>query len=270
MNETLTIIEKLNTRLSQDNFCLPLAQYLNSNIIRQYDELKDNQALIDNVLLLTMSLDQRVMQIISRYDHIQYFQCIHPFILSSLQSYYLAEYPVAQITLYFCIESILQQWLSSKNIKLNNQNDWKKWEETWSISINNAPTNHIKELLHIYKTTCDDWIKNFFSSTLAGISGFNRNEPAHFLHKVPVDQKHIARMFLFLDMIAELIYCQEKGYDQISKLTYFDSAIEEVPEKENTIRLAEYNSLKSHLQYYIQAQIFIKANITLNSQNSKR
>jgi len=270
MNNELKMITTLNQRLKGHGFCLPIASLLIQKDIEAYCDIKNDEDLIKQITIKTMLPYSRIMQIISRYEHLKPFQKTNHFIVSALRSYYFEEYESAQIMLLLSLESILQQWLSKENNKFNKQYDWNIFTLKKNITeiLKNTPTHHIRNLLNNYKEICNQYIDIFFKDTREQtvIAGFNRHQTAHFLHDVPISQENIARACLFLDIISELIYCQENKYNNISRFTYFDSVIEKHPPDINKERLQNYVNLEADFMSCVQADIMRKNCIETNKK----
>jgi hypothetical protein len=259
-------INNLNKRLLNDVFCLPVANLLVEKDIEDFCNTQNSETLIKKVIRKTMSPHSRIMQLISRYRHLQEYQQTNSFIISALRSYYFGEHNVAQIVLLLCIESVLCQWLTSGS-KFN-KNSWGKWKINAEKILNNAPTDHIKDLLRGYIEVCDKYLNIFFARatqpTPASANGFNRPQVAHFLHNTPVNEENITRVCLFLDIIADLIYCEKNKYEEVSKFTYFDSVLDNVNHNRNQERLRKYDDLEADFMSCGQADTFRKAMQPLN------
>lgn len=259
MDSSLQKIKELNKCLKDKYFCLPLPQHLVSKNIEHMSKIQDPNDLLAEVVKCIMNIDQRVLQYVSRYQHVPFFKKNDKFIRSALSCYFLQEYESSQLTIILCLESILQQWLfpkrsSHKKKKEKKENfnlgDWKvNFIESWDKLLENAPTDHVRMLLTEYKDYGDHMIRKFYMNTNKNkhLSGFNRHEATHFLRDMEVSNANIARLFLLLDIVCELIYLENNGYQNICAFTYIDSVLEKVPSEINEQRKNEHKNLSSFL-----------------------
>ncbi len=265
MDSVLESLKSINRLLADNFFCLPLPQYLNAQNIDDMSKLETCDAIVSKVVTHSMSPDQRTMQYISRYQHVEAFRNIDQFILSALKCYFLQEYEASQLAATLCVESILWQWLSPKRNGKHAENfnigrDWKtnlraSWDE---LLFQSSLTEHRQMLLTEYKDNVDKMICKFYRNTNDKLSGFNRHEAAHFLHDVEIGVDNIARIFLLLDIVCELIYLEENGYNNISNYTYFDSAIEKVLPELNKKRQEKYRKLINVLMQCDRCGFYLK------------
>lgn len=254
----MKLIKDLNKKLIDENFCLPMPGYLTNGEISELSDIGDISELIKHLTIKVMSLPLRIMQIISRYEHLAEFKRVLPFIQSALRCYYLGEYNAGQATLYLTVESILSQWNGGKFSKNNIINKWRK---EWKKISKNSPSIYFAELLESYKDSCLKLIEIFFEDTSKRAGNFNRHLVCHFLHDFEYKESDMARTFLLLDILAELIYCQNRGYENVSRFTYLSSAIEQLPSDVNISRLKRYNDLQAEFMLCIQYS-FAKDNFT--------
>jgi len=227
----MTEILKINSILADHALSMPILS--NMGDLHALQQLINNlptseQSIIHLIGRITMQPRFRVMQKKGRIEHFDQFRLFTKMIDAATLSYYRTNFISCYLTLLPIVEGILIRWMG--------YTEGDKKPEFESIRVffktphTRQPNPYNIEFHEIYSKACDRILnEHFYKPSTKGPahSNFNRHVASHILNDNQfATRENCIRLFLLIDMMAEIHFLEAKTSDYRFALTHTEIAPE--------------------------------------------